>query len=79
MSLMRQGGRTLLHLINMSGHSETGYFAPVPMEAIRVRIAGNFRSAQTIRSPGALAVRAAGGYCEFTIPRLSGYELVILD
>jgi hypothetical protein len=79
MSLMRQGGRTLLHLINLSGHAETGYFAPVPMEAIRVRIAGSFRSAQTIRSPGALAVRAASGYSEFTIPRLSDYELVVLD
>jgi hypothetical protein len=79
MSLMRQGGRTLLHLINLSGHSETGYFAPVPMEAIHIRIAGNFGSAQTIRSPGTLAVRAASGYSEFTIPRLSDYELVVLN
>lgn len=79
MSLMRQGGRTLLHLINLSGHSETGYFAPVAMDAIRVRLAGNFRSAKTVRSPGTLAVRAAQGYSEFTIPRLSDYELVVLE
>ena len=26
LSLMRQNGRTLLHLINLSGHSQTGYF-----------------------------------------------------
>jgi hypothetical protein len=79
MSLMRQGGRTLLHLVNLSGHSETGYFAPVPMDAIHVRIAGNFRSARTVRRPGALAVRSAGAYSEFTVPRLVDYELVVLD
>ena len=78
-SLMRQSGRTLLHVINLSGHSETGYFAPVPMDAIRFQVEGNFRSAQTVRSPGTLAVRTAGGYSEFTIPRLSGYELVVLN
>jgi hypothetical protein len=78
-SLMRQEGRTLLHVINLSGHSETGYFAPVPMEAIRFEIEGKFRSARTVRSPGTLAVRAAGSYTEFTIPRLSGYELVVLN
>jgi len=78
-SLMRQGGRTLLHLINLSGHSETAYFVPVAMEAIRVRIAGEFRSAKTVRAPGSLPVRAGGGYTEFTIPRLSDYELVVLE
>jgi hypothetical protein len=79
MSLMRQGGRTLLHLVNLSGHSETGYFAPVPMEAIHVRIAGNFRSARTVRRPGTLAVHAAGVYSEFTVPQLVDYELVVLN
>ncbi len=78
MSLMRQGGRTLLHLINLSGHSETGYFAPVPMEAIRVQVAGSFNSATTLRISGSPAVRTAGGYTGFTIPRLLDYELVVL-
>jgi Hypothetical glycosyl hydrolase 6 len=79
MSLMRQGGRTLLHLINLSGHSETGYFAPVAMDAIHIRVAGDFHSAKTVRSPGALAVRAAQGYSEFTLPKLSDYELIVLE
>jgi hypothetical protein len=79
MSLMRQGARTLLHLINLSGHSETGYFAPLAMDTIRVRVAGSFHSAKTVRSPGALAVRASQGYTEFTVPRLSDYELVVLE
>jgi hypothetical protein len=79
MSLMRQGTRTLLHLLNLSGHSETGYFAPLPMDAIRVRVAGNFRSAKSIRSPGTLGLRTAEGYTEFTVPRLSDYELIVLE
>ena len=79
MSLMRQGGRTELHLINLSGHSQTGYFAPVPMEAIRIQVAGRFSSAKTVRSPGTLAVEVTQGYSEFTVPRLSDYELVVLE
>jgi hypothetical protein len=79
MSLMRQGNRTLLHLINLSGHSETGYFAPVPMDGIRVQVAGRFSSANTVRSPGTLPVRASQGYSEFTVPRLADYELVVLE
>jgi hypothetical protein len=79
MSLMRQSGRMLLHLINVSGHSGTGYFAPVAMSEIRIRVAGSFHSAKTIRSPGVLAVRAVEGYSEFTLPKLSDYELVVLE
>jgi hypothetical protein len=79
LSLMRQERRTLLHLINMSGHSQTGYFAPIPMTGIRVEVAGNFKSARTLRSPGNLPVRLKNGFAEFTIPRLADYELVVLE
>ena len=79
MTLMRQDGRTLLHLINLSGHSQTGYFAPIPMSGVRVQVAGTFKSAKTVRSPGAVAVRASQGYTELTIPQLSDYELLVLE
>ena len=79
MSLMHQGSRTLLHLINLTGHSETGYFPPVPMQAIHIRIAGDFHSAKTVRSPGTLPLEAASGYTAFTIPKLEDYELVVLN
>jgi hypothetical protein len=36
MTLMRQANRTLLHLVNLSGHSDTAYFDPLPMSGIRV-------------------------------------------
>ena len=76
---MRQGRRTLLHLINLSGHSQTGYFAPIPMSGIQVQVAGVFKTAKTLRTPGSLVVRMNEGYTEFTIPQLSDYELVVLE
>jgi hypothetical protein len=79
MTLMRQKGRTLLHLINMSGHSQTGYFAPIPMSDIQAQVAGVFKTAKTLRSPGNLSIKVNEGYTEFTIRRLSDYELVVLE
>jgi hypothetical protein len=79
MSLMRQRGRTLLHLINVSGHSQTGYFPPIPMSNIRVQVAGVFKTAKTLRSPGNLAVKVSGGYTEFMLPQLTDYELVVIE
>jgi hypothetical protein len=79
MTVMRQGNRTLLHLINLSGQSETGYFAPVPMSGIQVQLLGSFQTAKTVRSPGGLALRVNQGYSEFTISRLTDYELVVLE
>ncbi len=78
-SLMRQAGRTLLHLINLSGHAETGYFPPVAMPPIHVRVAGVFHSARTVRSLAALPVQSEDGFTEFTVPRLNDYELVVLN
>jgi len=78
-SLMRQGNNTILHLINLTGQSQTGYFDPIPMNAIRVQIQGRFNAATTVRSPGTLPVRVSGGYSEFTVPHLADYELVILQ
>jgi len=79
MSLMRQNGRTLLHLINLSGHSQTGYFTPVPMTNIQVQLTGTFKSAKTLRTPGNPAIKVNNGYAEFTIPLLRDYELVVLE
>jgi hypothetical protein len=39
MTLMKQGGQTLVHLINLTGTSQTGYYPPVPMQNIRVQVA----------------------------------------
>lgn len=77
-SLMRQKGRTLVHLVNLSGHSQTGYFEPVPMGPVRVELEGEYVSAEALRAGGKLEVKRAGGRTSFTVPRLEDYDLVAL-
>ena len=78
-TLMRQNGVTLLHLVNLSGHSQTGYYPPIPMNDIHLEVAGAFRRARTVRTPGSLAVKTDQGYTSITLPRLSDYEIVVLQ
>jgi hypothetical protein len=75
-SWMQQGDRHLLHVINLSGHSQTAYFDPVPMSNIEVRLLGKYQSALPVGSKAALMVRQDGAYSVFTIPRLVMYELI---
>ncbi|MBI4905813.1 MAG: hypothetical protein HY820_19420 [Acidobacteria bacterium] len=77
-SLMRQGGRTLIHLINLSGHSQTGYFAPVPMTNIEVSLAGRYAKARTLRTPAAVKINPAAR-TTVVVPRLNDYEVVVLE
>jgi hypothetical protein len=76
---MQQGQRRLLHLVNLSGHSQTGYFAPVPMRNIRIEIAGDYRRASTVRTPGILPLRKEGTHTVLSVPVLCDYELVVLE
>jgi hypothetical protein len=78
MTLMKQGAQTLVHLINLSGTSQTGYYTPIPMRDIHLQVAGVFTHAETVRNAAALKVRAAGKYTEIVIPQLADYELVVL-
>ena len=61
MTLMQQAGRTQLHLINLSGHSQTAYFPPVPMREIRVELRGTFHSARALRAPNGAQDRHSRG------------------
>lgn len=79
MTWMQQGNRRLLHLINLSGHSQTGYFAPVTMHDIRIEVAGRFKSAKTVRSPRRIALQVHEEYTVVTVPELADYELVVLE
>jgi hypothetical protein len=79
MSLMRQGGRTLLHLINLSGHSQTAYFQPVPMRDIEIAVEGKFTIAKSIRNAAALTLRPAGSRTSIALPEIGDYELIVLE
>jgi len=78
MTLMKQRGQTLVHLINLTGTSQTGYFPPIAMKDIRVDIAGVFTHAETVRNARTLAVHASRQHTEFVVPQLADYELVVL-
>jgi hypothetical protein len=77
-TLMRWRDKHLVHFINLSGHSQTGYFDPVPMSGIRVGVAGDFRSARAVERGQVLALDRRNGVSEFTLPELALYELVEL-
>ena len=75
---MRQKDRHLMHFINLTGHSDTAYFNPIPMTEIHVRVKGNFRVAKAVKSGQNIAVKTDAGFSEFTLPTLEEYELLDL-
>lgn len=78
-SLMRQKGRTLLHLINVTGQSQTAYFPPVPLTALDFDLDGNYRRARAVRGGASLQVRSVNGRTRFSLPNLRDYELIVLE
>ncbi|MGH9371186.1 MAG: hypothetical protein ACRD15_06610, partial [Vicinamibacterales bacterium] len=81
MTVMDQPGRrrTLLHLVNGTGHSGTAYFPPVELRDIRVELAREFRRATAVRLDRSLPVTGSGRYRTFRLPRLNAYDVVIIE
>jgi len=80
-TLMKQPkrGRALLHFINLSGHSDTAYFAPVEMRDIAVELAGSFHRAYSVRLEKSLPVSREGNYTKFMLPELESYDVLIVE
>ncbi len=76
-TVMRQPkrNRTLVHFVNLSGHSDTAYFAPVEMRDITVELALPFRRATAMSTNKKLRITEH----KFTLPRLNSYEVVVLN
>lgn len=81
MTVMQQprGGRTLVHLINLTGHSGTAYFPPVELRDITVELAGAFRLATAVGLKKSLPITGTGSHRGFTLPALRAYEVVVLE
>ena len=79
MSLMRQNGRHQLHLVNMSGHSDTAYFEPSQMRSLKIAVRGEFAMAIAVRTKTVLAARRNNGFTHFELPSLNDYELIVLS
>jgi hypothetical protein len=75
-TLMKQGDRHLVHLVNVSGHSETAYFRSIAMANIEVQVKGTFDHATAVRTGKQLAVTHSAGYSRFVVASLEDYELL---
>ena len=80
-TLMQQPARnrTLVHLVNVTGHSGTAYFPPVELRDIRVDLEGGFKRAYAVGLNRSLRLTDAGAYRTFTLPALKAYEVVVLE
>ena len=80
-TLMRQPARnrTLVHLVNVSGHADTAYFQPLEMRDITIELAGSIRRARAVALDRDLPVTRSGGYARFTVPSLKSYEVVVVE
>lgn len=74
-----KNGRTLIHLVNLSGHSDVTYFPAIPMQNIKISIRGKFSSARSVDSDQLLAIDSDGDTASFTLPILKGYDVVVLE
>jgi hypothetical protein len=79
-TLMEQPARsrTLVHLVNLSGHSDTAYLPPVPMRDIALEVVGRWTTARAVGIGKDVPVTRAGRCTRFIVPELSGYEVVVL-
>ena len=81
MTLMNQPkrNRTIVHLVNLSGHSGTAYFSPLPMRDIEVQVEGKFQRAHSARLNRALPLSAAERTPNSHVPQLEAYDAIVLE
>ncbi len=81
MTLMDQParGRTLIHLVNVTGHHGTAYFPPVELRDIRIDVGRDIRRARAVDLDRDLPITIDGPYRSFTLPRLKAYEVIIIQ
>ena len=72
-------GRTLIHLVNGTGHHDTGYFPPLEIGDIRIDLARDIRRAYAVSLDRALPITSHGGLRSFTLPRLQAYEVIVVE
>ena len=80
-TVMDQPGRrrTLVHLVNGTGHSGTAYFPAIELRDVRIQLAARFDRASAVSLGQNLPVTTEGSYRTFTLPRLKAYEVIVLE
>jgi len=70
--------RSLLHLVNMSGHSTNTFFDAIEMKNISVRLQGKYKKAVLLDGSQNISTTIDGSVTRFTIPVLKEYAAVVL-
>ena len=71
--------RTLVHLVNGTGHQGTGYFPPVELRNIRIELSRDVRRVRAVDLDRDLPITTSGALRSFTLPSLKGYEVVVVE
>jgi len=79
-SLMKQKERkrSLLHLVNLSGHSTNTFFDAIEMKNISIRLQGKYKKAVLLDGGQNISATIDGNATRFTIPVLKEYAAVVL-
>ncbi len=72
-------GRTLIHLVNGTGHHHTAYFPPLEIRDIRIDLPLEVRQVRAVALDRSLPITANGRYSSFTVPRLQAYEVLVVE
>jgi hypothetical protein len=81
LTLMEQPARnrTLVHLVNGTGHQDTAYFPPVELRDITIGLQRDVRTVRAVGLGQTLPVTSNGRYRTFTLPSLKAYEVLIVE
>jgi hypothetical protein len=71
--------RTLIHLVNGSGHHDTAYFPPLEVRDIRIDLARDVHRVRAVALDRTLPITASGRFRSFTVPRLQAYEVIVVE
>jgi hypothetical protein len=71
--------RSLIHLVNGTGHQDTAYFPPVEMRDIRIELARDIRRVHAVALGRTLPIEGGGRRRWFTLPRLQAYEVLVVE
>ena len=72
-------GRSLIHLVNGTGHHDTAYFPPLEIRDIRIDLPRDVRRVRAVALNRELPIESNGRRRSFTVPRLQAYEVIIVE
>lgn len=74
-------GRTMIHLINYSGHQERSFHDPLEIRDVRVELRGvaNGTRATSSELGDVLPTSVSDGRVSFVVPRLTLFDLIVLE